>query len=165
MRGLTARGWTSGLEVPHQPLDQWPTIPSRADPDSVELRKSIVIGVTSEDHTFLIRLTWKDLVQITVPPSDGTLEIVILAARKGSRSRCFPSDLSGPEHPAADSGLGSQACPSWTWTGVRHCRCVWESGRHQHVDGVPLMGHHQSRQHLMDLLWEFRCPQQGHLGG
>lgn len=29
----------------------------------------------------------------------------ILAACKGSRSRCYPSDLSGPDHRAADSGL------------------------------------------------------------
>lgn len=70
----------SGLEFLHQPPDQWPTMPvaSEAEPDLVEPRKSIFIGITSEAQTTDLPdptqfHTWKDLVRITVTSFMGRL--------------------------------------------------------------------------------------------
>lgn len=70
----------SGLEFLHQPPNRWPTVPvaSEAEPDLVELRKSIFIGITTEAQTTDLPdptqfHTWKDLVRITVTSLMGRL--------------------------------------------------------------------------------------------
>lgn len=43
--------WVSGPDFLHQPPDQWPIMPTAAaevEPDSAQLRKSILVGITSE---------------------------------------------------------------------------------------------------------------------
>jgi len=65
--------WISGPDFLSQPYDQWPTMPTaaEAEPDTVELRKSTLIGMISEAQNSDLPdpaqfHTWKDLVQATV---------------------------------------------------------------------------------------------------
>lgn len=94
-----------------------------------------------------------------------------LAACKGSRSRCwcYPSDLSGLLIRAFDHRLLHPG-PGQVLAKMRRRHSVvrvWEATRGigtSIMQRVLLMGHHESRRHLMEWLWEFRCPEGGHLG-
>lgn len=72
------QGWMNGPDFLYQSPNQWPTMPTVAEvnPDSVELRKSTLVGITSEalnpDLPNPTQFhTWKDLVWATVTSLHG----------------------------------------------------------------------------------------------